>query len=261
MLRVGLIGCGAIGSILAEAIDSGKAGDARLAAVFDASEKNVRTLLRRLKKRCAVAHSLGELLSADTDVIVEAASQEAVREYGEKVLQSGKDMVVLSVGALLDRKFLSRMLNAAEMGGARIHVPTGAVLAVDALKAASMGRIISVELTTIKPPRALGIKVARRTVVFDGAAEEAVKRFPQNINVAATLSLAGIGERRTRVRIIADPKAKRNIHEIKVKAVSGCFQARIENVPSPQNPKTSYIAALSAVRLLKDMSERLRIGT
>jgi len=261
MLRVGLVGCGAIGSILAEAIDSGKAGDTKLIGIFDISEKNAFTLQRKLRNKCAVAHSLEELLSADADVIVEAASQKAVREYGEKILRSGRDMIVLSVGALLDKELLSRMLEAAERGGARIRVPTGAVLAVDALKAASIGGIESVELITIKPPHALGVKAARRSVVFEGAAKEAVKRFPQNINVAATLSLAGIGEKKTKVRIIADPKLKRNIHELRVKAASGSFQARIENVPSPDNPKTSYIAALSAMRLLKDMSERLRIGT
>jgi len=261
MLRVGLIGCGAIGTILARAIDSGKAGDVKLAGIFDAHEENALALKRKLECSCIVACSFAELLATDADMIVEAASQKAVREYGEKILRSGKDLVVLSVGALLDENLLGDMLKAAEKSGTRIYVPTGAVLAVDALKAASLSGVDSVELITTKPPHALGVKVTKKTILFEGTAEEAVKKFPQNINVAATLSLAGIGKKNTMVKIVADPKLKKNTHELKVKAACGNFQARIENAPSPDNPKTSYIAALSAIQLLRDISGRLRIGT
>ena len=261
MLKVGLIGCGAIGTILAQAIDRGSAGDAHLVAIFDVKKESAKKLQKRLKKKCKVANSFSELLKAKTDIIVEAASQRAVREYGEDVLNAGKDLVVLSVGALLDDSLMARLKIAAEKHKTKIYVPTGAVLAVDAVKAASIGGVKSVELTTSKPPHALGIKATKKKVVFKGTAADAVKRFPQNINVAATLSLAGIGKRRTRVTIIADPKLKKNVHELKVKAKSGNFTATIENLPSPYNPKTSYIAALSAIQLLRNLTETVRIGT
>lgn len=261
MLKVGLIGCGAIGTILAKAIDSGKAGRAELVAIYDARGESASALERKLKSKCCVSSTFAELLESDADLVVEAASQQAVREYGEKILREGKSLVVMSVGALLDEGLLARLEKAAKGSGAKIHVPTGAVLAIDAVKAASIGGITSVELTTSKPPHALGIEASRKKVIFRGSAEEAVRRFPQNINVAATLSLAGIGKKRTKVVIIADPKLRKNVHELKVRAKSGDFRATIENLPSPENPKTSYIAALSAIQLLKNLTESVRIGT
>ena len=261
MLKVGIIGCGAIGSILAKAIANGEAGDAKLSSFYDVKEECARRLEQKIRGRCCPASSFRELLESDADIIIEAASQQAVREYGEKVLREGKGLVVMSVGALLDDALLARLKTAAKEGGAKIHVPSGAVLAVDALKAAKLGGISSVELTTSKPPHALGIKAAKKKVVFSGSAEEAVRKFPQNINVAATLSLAGIGKEKTKVTIIADPKLKKNVHVLKVKAKSGDFSATIENMPSPENPKTSYIAALSAIQLLRNLTETVKIGT
>jgi len=260
MLRVGIIGCGAIGSAIAKAICSGGAGDAQLTAIYDANPERAEALKRAVRGKARVAKSFNELLKG-TDLVVEAASQKAVREYGEKVVGSGRSLMVMSVGALLDDGLRARLVKAAERKKVAIHVPTGAVLAIDAVKAAKLGGITSVRLTTSKPPAALGMNVKERKVVFEGSAAVAVKRFPQNINVAATLSLAGIGKGKTKVRIIADPALRKNVHEIEVEAKSGRFTARIENLPSPKNPKTSYIAALSAIRLIKNMGERLRIGT
>ena len=263
MLRVGIIGCGAIGSVLAEAICSGKAGGAKLVAVYDLHREACERLRRSLGKDFAIAGSITGLLAEKPDLVVEAASQEAVRQYGEPVLKSGRHLMVMSVGALLDDRLRGRLAKAAGRSGARIYIPTGAAIAVDALKAASAGKLRSVTLTTRKPPAALGIKgkMTAAKVIYRGNAEEAVRKYPQNINVAATLSIAGLGKRRTKVVIIADPKISRNIHELEVKGDFGEFTARIGNVPSPKNPKTSYMAALSAIRLLKNFTDVLKVGT
>lgn len=263
MLRVAIIGCGAIGTALAEAVCRGKAGDAWLVAVYDSHRDACEKLRKELKADFAIAGSIAGLLAEKPDLVVEAASQEAVRQYGELVLKSGRHLMVMSVGALLDDGLRGRLVDAAEKSGARIYIPTGAAIAVDALKAANIGKLKSVTLTTRKPPAALGIKgeIKAAKVIYRGDAEEAVRGYPQNINVAATLSLAGIGKKRTKVVIIADPKISRNIHELAVKGDFGEFTARIENVPSPKNPKTSYMAALSAIRLLRNFTETTRIGT
>lgn len=261
MLRVGLIGCGAIGTAIAKAIDGGLAGDVKLATIFDVDPMKAEGLKAALKTAPFVAASFGEMMGSRVDVVVEAASQRAVREYGERVLKSGKTLVVMSVGALLEDELLARMLKAAKDRNAVVCVPSGAIGGLDALKAAKLGGIKSVTLTTSKPPAALGLKVSEKKIIFEGSAEEAVKKFPQNINVAATLSLAGIGKSETKVRIVADPKLKRNVHEIEVKGKCGVFKARIENVPSPDNPKTSHIAALSAVQLIRGMTSKFWVGT
>ncbi len=263
MLKVGIIGCGAIGTVLAKALDRGEAGDARLVTLFDADRKNAESLRATLSHHVHVADGIGEILSEKLDLVIEAAAQEAVRQYGVKILSSGKSIIIMSVGALLDDELLSRLVSAAKGTNASIYVPSGAVLAVDALKAARVGRLKSVTLTTRKPPASLGVKgnLKAPKVIYSGGAAEAVRRFPQNVNVAATLSLAGLGKAETKVVVIADPKTKRNTHELSVEGDFGSFTARIENVPFPENPKTSYIAALSAVRLLRNLTDTLKVGT
>lgn len=155
----------------------------------------------------------------------------------------------------------------------RIYLPSGALTGLDGVKSAAVGRIDSVTLTTRKPPAGLsgapylareGIDLSslrEEKVIFEGSAEEAVEGFPRNINVAATLSLAGIGVAKTRVRIIADPKISRNIHEIEVEGEFGRLISRTENLPSPSNPKTSLLAIFSAIATLKSLASPVRIGT
>ena len=155
----------------------------------------------------------------------------------------------------------------------KLYIPSGAVVGIDGVKAASIGKIEEVTLTTIKNPKSIaqtpflkkkGIdlkKINRKTVLYEGYAKEAVRYFSTNINVAATLSYAGIGPRKTKVRLIADPKVKENIHEIRVKGNFGEIVTRAKNLPSPQNPKTSYLAVLSAIRTLKKILEPVQLGT
>jgi len=273
-MKVALIGCGAIGSVLAQAIDKGRAGKAELAWLYDLKPEKSEALIKRLRSKPRVAKSATEIYDDKTvGMVIEAASQQAVEQYSIDVLRSGKDLMVMSVGAFADESLLKSVRSAAGLSGHKIYIPSGAILGIDGVKAAELGEIEEVSLTTRKPPAALaystylkkrgiklrGLKKAR--VVFDGPARKAVKAFPRSVNVAATLSLAGIGLDKTRVRIIADPKLRRNVHEIRVRGKAGEFFTKTKNISFPDAPKTSYLAALSAIQTLRNLSESIRIGT
>ena len=271
-LGVSLIGCGEIGSILARAIKEGRAGRVELRFLFDRDGEKSRKLASELGFR--VAGDLQEILSdPGTNVVVEAASQAAVAEYGERILEAGKDLMVMSVGALADEGLLKRLLEAARKGGSRIHLPSGSILGVDGVKAAQLAGIKEAQLITRKPPVALSYspylrergmdlsRVREPTVVFEGTAREAVKAFPESVNIAATLALAGIGFDELKVKIIADPSLDRNVHELRVVGEAGEMVTVARNIPSPGNPRTSYLAALSAIMRLRDLVEILLVGT
>ncbi|MEM0096600.1 MAG: aspartate dehydrogenase [Candidatus Bathyarchaeia archaeon] len=271
-LGVGLIGCGSIGSVLAKAIDNGQAGEARLAMVFDKNLKKAEDLAQKLKSKPKIARTFRELIECeDVKLVVEAASQEAVRAYAVEVLRAGKDLMIMSAGALVDPKLASEISQAAKMNNRKVYVPSGAIAGLDGVKASAIGKIKRVVLTTRKPLEALkdnayfrekfGEKVEESTVIYEGNAVEACKLFPANVNVAATLSLAGVGAEETIVRVIADPALKRNVHEIEVRGEFGELAVHVENVPSAENPKTSFLAALSAIATLKKITEPIVVGT
>jgi len=270
MLKIGIIGCGAIGAEICRAVDAGII-EAKLAAIYDRSAERCEKVLASLKIKPEIT-SLRELISK-SDVVVECASQQAVREFGLEVLKKGKDLMVLSTGALMDKRLLQELVRAARENGCRIYVPSGAIAGIDGLKSASMAAINKVVLSTTKNPE--GLKGApfviehsidlssfrKKTLLFEGSAEEAVKAFPANVNVAATISLSGIGAKETLVRVFVDPKATKNIHELAVEGDFGKFTCAVENVPSPSNPRTSLLAALSAIATLKKITNPLQIGT
>jgi len=258
-MRIGLLGCGNIGRILADAIDGGEV-ECSLVAVFDQDIQRARELADSLRGSPRVSEDFEGLLQ-DTDLVVEAASQDAVKEYGVKVIESGKDLLIMSVGALVDGALFNELTQLINKTGRMIYVPSGAIAGLDGIKAANTKGIDSVELTTRKPPVELGATTDKEIVVYDGSAREGIKKFPKNVNVAATLSLAGIGFDKTKLRIIADPKMERNVHEICVKGTFGEFNVKMENLPSPNNPKTSYLAAMSAIATLKEINSALRLGT
>ncbi|MBI2938522.1 MAG: aspartate dehydrogenase [Thaumarchaeota archaeon] len=276
LTKVALIGCGAIGTVLAEAVDSGRAGETSLVAVFDVVPKSVERLVKHLKHHRPKGYLDFEqfLKESEADIIVEAASQEAVKLYAEQVAKAGKSIMIMSVGALLNEALRSRIEAAAKKAGCRVIVPSGAIGGIDVIKAARLGGLERVTLTTRKNPDSLKYspyfqkvvkdpsKMKGPVVVFEGAAEEAVKAFPANVNVSAVLSLAGIGGAKTVVRIVADPSATRNIHEIEAEGEFGRLTVRLENIPHPENPRTSYLAVLSAIETLRSITSRdIRIGT
>jgi aspartate dehydrogenase len=273
-LGVGLVGCGAIGTVLAHAIDDGKAGDARLFSLYDLDIGRCEKLARELCHKPLIAETFSELIECeDVDLIVEAASQEAVREYALKTLQAGKDLMIMSVGALVDARLTENIRSLIKCGKRRVYIPSGAIAGLDGLKAAAIGRIDEVTLRTRKPPRGLvGAPyieekkidlnaISEMKTIYEGSAAEACKLFPKNVNVAAALSLAGVGPEKTRVQIVVDPTIQKNIHEIDVKGEFGELTVRTQNVISPINPKTSALAVLSAIATLKKITEGFQIGT
>ena len=271
--NVGLVGCGTIGSQLAMAVDSGKVANASLVSLFDVVENNAQGLKSKMHGKPSAYSDFDRFISSDIDIVVEAASQEAVRKFGKMILRAGKDLMVMSVGALADRAFLLELLQAASENGSRIYVPTGAIAGIDAVR--SVRHLLeSATLTTTKSPKALAgapffktskiklDKITERTVIYEGAASDAVKAFPANVNVAAVLSLAGIGADKTKVRIVADPVATTNQHEIVATGSFGEIRIAVSNVPSPGNPKTSFLAVLSAIECLRSIcDDGMRIGS
>jgi aspartate dehydrogenase len=268
MLKVGVIGCGAMGSEIARACQEMLSGSIELAAVCDADAAKAMTLNGTLKKKVPVL-GMDELI-ADVAFVVEAASASVSAAALEKCIKAGKDCLIMSVGGLLGKEELMRQ---AAGKGVRVYLPSGAVCGIDGLKSASVGKIESVTLTTRKPPKGLegapylkekGISLAGvkgETVVFEGTAEEAVKGFPANVNVSAVLSLAGIGSKKTRVRIVTSPEYTKNTHEVEIAGDCGKITTRTENVPSKANPKTSALAIFSAIATLEGITKSVRIGT
>lgn len=250
--RVGLIGCGAIGRALARAVTRGEVPGARVATLFDVDLERARQLAASLKPRPRVVATFAAFRRAPFDIAVEAASQEAAARCAIPLLASRRDLLVMSAGVLLRPGWLRRAEAAARNSGARLVVPSGAIGGLDALRAVR-NEIESVTLTTRKPPGSLGVRVARRTLLYQGPARVAVRRFPKNINVAATLSAATLGGERTRVRLVAEPGLKWNVHEIEARGKFGKMRFVLENVPSPENPATSRLAVKSAVEALRGL--------
>ncbi len=261
-----MIGCGNIGKSIINAIQNNII-ECELVAILDKIPKNVPDLDSGGKSEVEVTAQFSKFLSCDFDLVIESASQQAVREYGIKILESKRDLMIMSTGALTDLDLFEEMKEIAKKNNLKIYLPSGAIAGVDGLKSAGVAHIDSVTITTKKNPMSLGvgmnaeIKAGRETTLYEGPAKEAVKRFPFNVNVAATLSLAGIGLEKTRVKVIADPSIEENIHQIHVIGDFGEFKTEVKNIPSPENPKTSYLAALSAIATLKKITEPIQIGT
>jgi aspartate dehydrogenase len=272
---VALIGCGTIGTHLALAIDSGSIANASLIGLFDIVDGNAKNLKSKLKSGPEVYLDFGRFINSPADIIIEAASQQAVRKFGKQVIQANKDLMIMSVGALADRKFLAELFELAALreGRSRIYVPTGAIAGIDAIR--SVRHLLdSVTLTTTKSPKALAgapflvtreinlDRITKTTEIYEGSAVEAVKLFPANVNVAAVLSLAGIGADKTMVRILVDPKATTNQHEITATGSFGVIKITVNNVTAPGNPKTSFLAVLSAIECLRSIcDDAIRIGS
>jgi aspartate dehydrogenase len=265
-LRIGLAGLGAIGMAIARRLRAGIPGLAlSAAAARDNSAAQARLAANRIATRMVGVAALPE----HCDVIVECAPAAAFRSIAAPAIEAGRMLVALSAGALLDHM---ELIERAAATGARILVPTGALIGLDAVRAAAEGTIRSVKLVSRKPPSGLigapylqarGITLAglaEPLKLFEGSAREGVQGFPANVNVSAALALAGIGPDRTELEIWADPGISRNIHHIEVDADCARFSMTIENVPS-ENPRTGKITALSAIACLRGLVSTLRVGS
>ncbi len=267
-MEIGIIGYGAMGKILAQAIADGKAGEVSLVAVMDVFNESP----SGEEEAPAYFTQIKPFLEVEMDAVVETASQSALKEYASQVVISGKHLIAMSTGAFSDTTFLDELRNLTLKYNRMVILPSGAIGGLDALMAAGIEEIYEVTITSTKPTRALlgGLSALDRDfdlteltepiLLYEGPAEDAVTKFPHNVNVAATLSLAGIGLGRTKVRLIADPRATQNTHRIDVQGVFGELHMEFILFPSPTNPKTSYLAALSAIRSVKNLTESFRVG-
>ena len=272
MKRIGLLGCGAMGTQIALAIDSGQI-PATLTHVFDESKEKSALLIEKLTSKPEIVENSHLLSSNPVDIVVEAASQDAVKDVSLSVLQNKKDLMIMSVGALLDESIYDILSDACTDFKKTIYLPSGAIAGLDGIKSVK-GELESLSITTTKHPRSLkGAKffensdinldeINSPTVIFEGTAKEAVSLFPANINVAALLSLTGIGSEKTGVKIVADPNTDKNTHHIVAEGTFGKMTFTIENYPDENNPKTSRLAILSAIETLKKYcSNDIQIGT
>ena len=268
-VRVGILGCGAIGSRIARSIKSECADRAVVTALFDINPAKSANLQKYFLHSNIVKSSYRELLNT-CDLMVEAVNAPDTRALVRQALLAKKDILIMSVGKFLDGE---SVLKQAHKQGTRLLIPSGAVAGIDALKAAALGKIERITLTTRKPvygftdnayvqQRRINLsQIKKETILFDGGVKEAVECFPQNINVAATIALASGVKDRLRIRISTSPEFKVNSHELEVFGAFGRISAKTENVVCPDNPKTSYLAVLSASQTLKQYFDGIKIGT
>ncbi len=260
VLPVGLIGLGAIGQAIVHLVRHADIAEVDVVAalVRDASR-------RRSDDNPPTLIAVDELLALRPAVVVEAGGHAALRAHGPTVLRAGCDLVVVSVGALADPGLEEELRAAARAGGAQIRVISGAIGALDALAAAALGGLTRVTHTTRKPATVLlgPVEAARLTQareIFRGTAREGALAFPDSLNVAAAVSLAGIGFDRTEVRVVADPQVNHNQHEVVAEGMFGTFQFAIQNIPSEANARTARLVAMSAVRALLQRGAALVSG-
>jgi aspartate dehydrogenase len=267
VLRIGIGGLGTVGYAVARRLDQGIRG-LRLTAVSARDPERARKRASGFSEPVQVLPL--EQLAENCDVVVECAPAAVFTQLAEPSLRAGRVLVPISVGALLENWHLVAL---AEANGARIIVPSGALLGLDAVRAAGEGRIESVRMVTRKPPRGLagapylqahGIDVSNLDAplkVFTGTARQGAAGFPANVNVAAALGLAGLGPDETQLEIWADPTVSRNTHHITVEADSARFELSIENVPTEENPRTGRLVAHSVIATLRRLSAPLTVGT
>lgn len=265
---IGIIGCGAIGSALAEYADKNLSLEIDKIILCDIDTSKAKELKEKLKF-VSISEKIENVIK-EADLIIEAVSPVIAPEVMKLAIKEGKDVMIMSIGGLLGNE---ELLSEARDKGTKVLLPSGAIAGIDAVKAAKNSEIESVTLTTHKAPKSIKgapyfennkidlDNIKEETVIFEGNALQAVKGFPKNVNVSALLSLAGVGPEKTKVIIKVSPEYTRNIHQIEVKSSAGNFTMRTENVPSPSNPKTSYLAALAAIASLKGYFDSVRIGT
>ena len=267
-LKIGIIGCGAMGTEIALACQDKLKARIDLIGICDIDKKKTESLNKILDKKVSILTMT--TLIKKSDLVVEAASAAISARVMKLCMDAGCDCLVMSVGGLIGKE---KFLALAQKRNVKIYIPSGAICGIDGLKSASVGRIDSVTLITRKPPKGLigapyltknkidlsNIKEER--VIFEGSAVEAVKSFPQNVNVSAVLSLAGIGAKSTRVKVVTAPFYTANTHEIDIKGEFGRIVTRCENLPSKVNPKTSRLAIFSAIATLEGITSSVRIGT
>jgi len=252
MIKIGLLGCGNIGHIIAH-----HTGSFAISAVYD----QVFDRAQEIASMCGAQayRDFDAFIESDIDIVVEAASVNAVRVHAIDVLSHKKDMIVMSVGALTDPDFQNECRRTARAHGKKIYIPSGAIFGLDNLKIGRISKINRLLLRTTKSPSSLGIEAGTRKKIFSGKANECIKAFPKNVNVSVAMSLAAGQD--TDVELWVDPAVDRNIHELFFEGDFGEAYIKVTNFPSPDNPATSFLAALSILSLLEKITDPIVVGT
>ncbi len=251
MITVGLLGCGNIGHVIAKSQENFK-----ITAVYDVVFERAEEFCREFG---ATPYSdFSAFLTESTDIVVEAASVAAATSHAKSILLAGKDLVIMSVGALADIAFREELIQTAREMKKKIHIPSGAIMGLDNIRVGQISGIDKFVLRTTKNPKSISREAQEKTCIFTGKAYDCVHQYPKNTNVAESLSLAC--GRDVDVELWMDPKEDRNMHEIFFEGEFGEAYIRVRNVPSPDNPATSYLAALSILTLLKNLDNPLVIG-
>ncbi len=274
---IAIIGCGAIGSELAYNIDNKVIPNCSLSIIFDIDNKKTNNVYEKLKNKPVSFNIFKDFINSPEfkkiDLIIEAASISAASNYVIDILKEGKDMMIMSLGVFSDINLYQEVIRILETNSNNVFLPSGAIGGIDIIR--SIRKYIdSITLTTTKNNKALkgapffqnnNIEIdtiSKRQVIFEGTAFDAIKQFPSNVNVAALISLAGIGFNKTIVKIIVDPKESNNVHELNIKWKFGEITINISNKPTLENPKTSYLATLSALECLRSIcTHDLKIGS
>jgi len=271
-MRIGLIGGGVIARLILEHIRGGDLGDASVVGILGRGDAS-RGKPLAAEFGVAFVTNLDALVALAPDAVVEAASHDAVRQYAAPLLEAGIPIIVLSGGALCDDALRTKLERLAAERRAMLYVPSGGIGGLDALKAACAAGVDEVEIAVTKPPAAwkgipyverLGVdldRLAGPVTLFDGSAREGVPHFPENVNIAAVLAMAGVGFDRTRLKVVADPVLRFNTHYINVRGRTGTISIKFESVPSPDNPKTALLACYSALAAIKAFGSFVRYGT
>ena len=255
-----IVGSGSLGSIIGENIVENLSGEYDLLGVYSRTIENAAKLASRLN--CKAYKNLEEIIKDKPDYIIEAASPDVVKDIGIEILKNGINLIPLSVGAFADKLFYKEAEKTALENNSRVHIPSGAVGGLDVLRGAMLMEDVEVSITTEKAPESLNgaatlngreLSEEKMEEVFSGSAEEAIKLFPENINVAVAIAIATTGVEDTRVIINSIPDTKSNKHSIKLKGETIIVDVIIESVPSADNPKSSALAAYSVIALLKNL--------
>lgn len=269
-MRVSVLGCGFIGSHVAERIRNGDAGEVQLLSVFDRHAEKAEKVASRLGVE--VARSVDEIVNdGRVELVVEVASQEAVKEYGLKILRAKKHILVLSSGAFVDGEFLGEMISVAKANSVKIHVPSGSIVGIDGVKAHALAGISEIVLEYRKNPedfkeredafqKLYNPSAKGAMVLFEGPASEASRLFPRRLNISSTLSMAGVGAEKTKVRVIADPNVHTTALKILIKSVAGETAIQMENLPH-KRAVGGYMPVVSTVQKLRDVGATLSLGT
>jgi aspartate dehydrogenase len=277
--KVGIIGFGTIGYQIARSIESGYLSLAQLSFIVDLSSERLEVAKKLFTNEKPTMFSDPDLLFdsesyKSTQIIVESASGAAVRQYAKQILSDGKYLIIFSVGELVDDTLLKELESEAARHTGVIHIPTGAIAGIDAIRSAR-NNLHEITITTTKNPKSLAgapyfdifedihlQELRHRTVLYDGDVRKAVRLFPSNVNVFAALALATGNIAKIKVKIVADPNIKVNRHEIDVRGDFGVLQIVASNIPHPENPRTSTLAVLSAVETVRSAcNETVKIGS